>query len=381
MPESDTGTPGIQGGGAGRSKKATRSRRGTATAVVGPLLLVVGLGLGASAAAGATSSPGGPPGKAASAAADGQVEATTYYKFGSTIPDSACCQQRVSGPGRWLVEPSNVLLSIPTLLLGGFGLFRWKRTGMAFNFLFGILASYGVFSVLYHARMENGYYRMKDVSLSMLQSFIIIMLSHSLYLYRIAHRGVLTSRGYAIWASTITLVFTVYPAVVHVAGESTEKPSVAWKVFDLLWIVVAFQLILIWRRRHNWPNTEPNSRAFRLVWYAMATCAAAYGCWLLDRYICGTNVRWLATLYLHGVWHVLISLSFYFMISLARFFSAHEYGYEAVLEYFPARGPLRLPFIEWRPPLNAGTGASPAFRQPSTAPARVPSRPETVVSR
>ena len=35
---------------------------------------------------------------------------------------------------------------------------------MAFQFLFGLLAAYGLFAALYHATLMNGFYRMKDVA-------------------------------------------------------------------------------------------------------------------------------------------------------------------------------------------------------------------------
>jgi hypothetical protein len=47
-----------------------------------------------------------------------------------------------------------------------------------------------------------------------------------------------------------------------------------------------------------------------------------------------------------------MGLCFYWLISLARFLSAHEYGFEPVVEPITIVGPLRLPFVEWKSRAN-----------------------------
>jgi hypothetical protein len=220
---------------------------------------------------------------------------------------------------------------------------------MAFQFLYGLLASYGFFATLYHATLANGFYRMQDVAVSMVQSFVIILLVHALYLYRVKRHGRGGSDIYRIGAVLMTLIFTAYPAAVHVAGESSANPWVAWLVFDLLWIVVGLLLLLIWRRRATWPTASKDPRAFRLAAYAMVSALLAYGGWSLDKFSCSPIV---AVLCLHGWWDLFMGLCFYWLISLARFLSAHEYGFEPVVEPITIVGPLRLPFVEWKSRAN-----------------------------
>ena len=43
-----------------------------------------------------------------------------------------------------------------------------------------------------------------------------------------------------------------------------------------------------------------------------------------------------------------MGLCFYYLITLSRFLSAHEYGFEPVVERIAVAGPLRLPFVEWK---------------------------------
>lgn len=272
----------------------------------------------------------------------------TYYDFRSPLPPGGFCEQQVFGAGRVIAEPINAIFSLTTLLLGLLGLFRSKRTSMAFQFLFGLLVAYGLFAAVYHATLMNGFYRMKDVAISMVQSFIIIMLFHSLYLYRVKQQGRESGHGYRIVAVLMTLIFTAYPAAVHVAGESSPSPWVAWLVFDLLWILIAAQLILIWRRRFTWPRTPPDARVFRLVWYAIACTALAYAAWCADKFLCHADTPVLGYLALHGWWHLFMGLGFYYLITLCRYFSGHEYGFEPILERIPTRGPLRLSFVEWQ---------------------------------
>jgi hypothetical protein len=294
------------------------------------------------------------------AASGAEAQAATYYDFRSPNPQGGFCERQVFGSERSIAEPINMIFCVPTFLLGILGVVRSKRTSMAFQFLFGLLAAYGLFAALYHATLMNGLYRMKDVAISMLQSFVIIMLFHSLYLYRAKQRGRQSARGYKFFLSIMTVAFTAYPAAVHVAGESSANPWVAWLVFDLLWIVIATQLILIWRRRTSWPRTPPDARVFVLVWYAIGCAALAYAGWSADKFLCSAETPVLATLSLHGWWHFFMGLCFYYLISLSRFFSAHEYGFVPIVERIPIAGPLRLSFVEWQSRRPSGPGEADA---------------------
>ncbi len=298
--------------------------------------------------AGVVAGSGGGEAIAAGASAGESITPATamaYYDFHSANPEGGFCEQQTFGRGRMLAEPWNVAFSIPTLILGLVGLFRSKRSAMAFQFLYGLLASYGLFAVLYHASLMNGFYRMQDVVVSMVQSFVIILLVHALYLYRVKRHGRGGNQAYRVIAVLTTLIFTAYPAAVHVAGESSANPWVAWLVFDLLWILVGVLLLLIWRRRATWPTASKDPRAFRMVAYAMGSALLAYGGWSLDKFSCCPIV---AMLCLHGWWDLFMGLCFYYLISLARLLSAHEYGFEPVLESIPIAGPLRLSFVEWK---------------------------------
>jgi hypothetical protein len=94
----------------------------------------------------------------------------TYYEFRLPIPPGGYCEHQVFGTSGPIAEPINALFALTTLLLGLLGLFRAKRTSMAFQFLFGLLVAYGLFSAAYHVTLMNGLYRMKDVAISMVQS-------------------------------------------------------------------------------------------------------------------------------------------------------------------------------------------------------------------
>jgi hypothetical protein len=278
------------------------------------------------------------------------VAGLPYYQFFSQIPEEGFCEQQVFGAEAPMKEPLSFVFAISTVLLGLVGLFRPRRTTMAFQFLYGLLAAYGLFAMAYHATLSNGYYRMMDVAISMLQSFIIVMLFHSLYLYRLKTKGsAVRHRGFRQLTNVMTLGFTLYPAAVHVAGESSANPKVAWYVFDFLWILIFALLVLIWRRRDDWPKTAAESRVFRLVWRAIITCLVAYVCWALDKFACCAAAPFAAYVGLHGWWHFFIGLSFYYMITLNRFFSAHEYDYDPTLVHIPkAMGEYGLSFVEWQ---------------------------------
>ena len=343
--------------------------RGTLLAAGASLVLFVVGWSGASRAA--TTQPGAASGAAA------KEGPTTYYNFRGAEPACGLCEHKVFvGRRPMIAEPVNVLFSLTTVALGLLGVFRSKRTTTAFQFLYGLLAAYGLFSALYHAMVMNGLYRMMDVAISMVQSFVIVLLAHSLYLYRVKRQGREAGKGYRLLVSIMTLVFTAYPAAVHVAGESSPNPWVAWVVFDALWILIAAELILIWRRRLTWPKTPPNAGVFRLVWYGIGATALAYIGWAADQVLGRAQMPALGSLGGHAAWHLFMGLGFYYLITLSRFFSAHEFGFQPVVELIPARGLLHLPFVEWKSRRDLGDlewkpAAAPA---PTRIPAPRPKR-------
>ncbi|MBN2340945.1 MAG: ceramidase domain-containing protein [Deltaproteobacteria bacterium] len=273
----------------------------------------------------------------------------TYYDFHAPQPKGGYCEQQVFGAKNPIAEPVNFAFAITTFLLGLFAVLRSVRTTMAFQFLYAFLSAYGLFGAAYHVTVNNGFYRMMDVTGSFVQSFIVVMLAHSLYLYRMKVTDTEEKkRRYRYLTNLVTMVFTMYPAAVHVAGESSANPWVAWLVFDLLWIVIATMLILIWKRRKSWPGISQDARVFRLVWYAIVTCIIAYAGWCIDKFLCTCETPWLAYFQTHGIWHLFMGLCFYYMITLNRFFSAHEYNYTPVLRRFPQHSPIALPFVEWQ---------------------------------
>ena len=269
-----------------------------------------------------------------------------YYSFSVENPEGGFCEAQTFGKKTPLSEPWNLLFASSTFLLGVLGVFRSRRTTMAYQVLFGLVAAYGFSAALYHATLSNGWYRIMDVSLSIMQSFVIIMLFHALYLFHLKSKPSQERRAwFRHLLAGVTLVFTIYPGAVHVAGESSASPWVAWLVFDLLWGLIAVLLILIYLRRKVWPETPQNEMAFRLVWYSIGACILAYICWSIDKFACSPVAAYLL---LHGFWHFFMGLCFYSLINFSRYFSAYEYGFTPALARFPEKGPLYLPFVEWR---------------------------------
>ena len=276
-------------------------------------------------------------------APEGKAE-LAYYNFSVPLPDKGFCETQVFGRGSIVAEPWNMLSCIPVILLGIIGVVCSQRVAMSFRYLYGLLSAYGFSEAMYHVEFANGFYRIVDVTISFTQAFIIILLIHSLYLYRREIRGERKGTDpYAVLVHAMTFFFTIYPAAVHVAGESSASPWVAWLVFDLLWGLIAFLLIQIWRRRNSWPRTPPNQEVFRAAWSAIGFCVLAYAAWSIDQFVCSCQTPWPAYLGLHGWWHIFMGLSFYSMITLSCYFSAQEYNFKAVY--------LRLwrvlPFVDW----------------------------------
>jgi hypothetical protein len=271
--------------------------------------------------------------------------ALSYYDFSAPLPENGFCETQVFGPKKPVQEPWNMLTCIPVILLGAIGVVRSRRAAMSFRYLYGLLAAYGLAGAMYHTVLANGFYRIMDVTISLTQAFVIILLVHSLYLYRKESRGEREGIDpYSVLVDAVTFFFTLYPAVVHVAGESSASPWVAWLVFDLLWILIAFLLVQIWRRRDSWPRTAPNQKVFLLVWYALGFCALAYAAWCIDKFVCSCQTPWPAYLGLYGWWNIFMGLCFYSMITLSCYFSAQEYGFKPV--YMKLWGVL--PFVDWR---------------------------------
>lgn len=271
----------------------------------------------------------------------------SYYSFTIFNPEHGNCEAKYFGFKKPFAEPVNMVFALSMTFLGLLGLFRSKRTTMAFQFLYGLLASYGIFAALAHATMYNGFRRMLDVAGSFTQALIIAMLVHSLYLYRVKYSNKTRHGVFRFFTNVVTLVFVVYPAVVHVLGESSANPWITWLVFDLLWILIGALLFLIWQRRDSWPGASKGHPIFNLVWYAVISCILAYAAWCTDTWLCSNQTPVLAWMFLYGWWNLFMGLCFYFMITLNRFFSAHEYGYTPKLESFPANWRFGLPVVEW----------------------------------
>lgn len=286
----------------------------------------------------------------------------TYYAFTARNPPEGFCETKAFGGRGVVAEPINACFSMAATLLGALGLARSRRTTMAFQGLFALLAAYGICAALYHATLMNGFYRMKDVTLGFLQSFVAIMLIHTLCLYRARGNGSELSTASRFWMALSTLLFTLYPAAVHVAGESSADAWVAWVVFDGLWVVIVVPLCVIWACRRSWPQIRPNAEVFPFVWIAVGAVSIAYACWIVDKRVCGADTRLLAHLHPHALWHLFISVGFYFLIALCRYLTAHEYGYEPALKRVALGGPVNLPFVEWQAPSGRADVGDGRFR-------------------
>ena len=267
----------------------------------------------------------------------------TYYSFGDPNPIGGFCETQIIGPQLGVAEPWNAVFALTTVVIGVAAVYRSKRTTMAYQFMYGLLAAYGAAAVVYHLTLANGWYRIMDVEISFTQALILALLVQALY--QAHEKSPKESRTfYRILSATMTLLFTMYPAVVHVAGESTANPMVAWLVFDLLWVVVITFVVLIWRRRKSWPDTPYDPHAFRLVPYGLGACAIAYATWSIDKFACAP---WVAYAQLHGVWHLFIGLCFYYLITLCRYLAAQEYGYRPHLAGALGLPAWLLPFVKW----------------------------------
>lgn len=273
----------------------------------------------------------------------------SYYCFGAELPKGGFCESQVFGKGRLIAEPVNLIFSLFAAAIGVAAMFSARRTSVIFQVLYSLLIAWGVFAALYHLDLANGMYRMMDVAISFLQAFVAMMLIHSLAVYRAFKTPKNNGRGAYTLSSIFTIVFTLYPAAVHVAGESSADPWVAWLVFDLLWGVIIVLLALISRRRKTWPNTDAERGGFRLAWHAVGYCVAAYGAWSLDKFACSEKTPFLAYLGLHGWWHFFMALCFFSLIGLCRYLVAGEHGCLPVLKRFPKRLPWGIYLVNWEP--------------------------------
>ena len=277
-----------------------------------------------------------------------KAAAMPYYDFHSPNPKGGFCEQQTFGRGRLLAEPINVVFSIPTVILGLIGLFRSKRTAMAFQFLYGLLASYGG---VCRALSRDAAERLLPHAGRGGQHGAVVRdhpaRSRALPLSRQTARP-RQDHGYRIVAVLMTLVFTAYPADRSRGRRIQRRPlggvARVRSPVDPGWGAVAADLA----PPRDVAGGIEGARAFRLVVYAMASAFLAYVGWSLDRFCCRPIV---AMLCLHGWWDLCMGLCFYYLISLTRFLSAHEYGFEPVVERIA--GPLHLPFVEWKSRLRA----------------------------
>lgn len=248
-----------------------------------------------------------------------------YYSFETQSPESGFCEKQVFGTFGSIAEPVNVLFALSTLVLGLFGLFRSKSSSRFVQLLYALLVAYGLFAAAYHITLENGFYRMMDVVLGYLQSFIIVLLVSALGIARRPETS-LPGTPVGILQNITIVVFTLYGAVVHVAGESSPSPWVAWLSFDLLWLLIFGLLIAIWTQRKKWISLTADNPIFRLAWMAIGSCVLAYAAWSLDKFVCSCETPGLAYLSLHGIWHLFMGYCLFTMIQLGSYFIAARPG-------------------------------------------------------
>lgn len=284
---------------------------------------------------------------------DVEVSATplAYYSFGAPLPPEGFCETQVFGKRPLIIEPVNFFFSLFPVVIGLIGMLYARRSPVIFHVLYALLIAWGAFAALYHAGLSNGMYRIMDVAVSFLQAFVGWMLIRSLYVFylRTSASGTPSRTAYALYI-LFAVAFTSYPAVVHVAGESSANPWVAWLVFDLLWLVIAGLLIAIWMRRRAWPGVDADRRGFRLIWMSLVFCILAYGAWSVDKFVCSAKTPMLAYFSFHGWWHIFMALCFFSMIGLCQFLTAAESGCRPLLLRFPASGPLCVYVVTLKSP-------------------------------
>ena len=278
---------------------------------------------------------------------DGGGGPLSYYCFSTPLPASGFCETQVFGAGKFVAEPVNALFCLIAVALGISALLRPGRTSFLMQSLYSLLIGWGGFAALYHVGLTNGMYRMMDVAISFLQAYVLWMLICSVQICkRRAVSRTEAMRGPGRLSALFAVLFTLYPAVVHVAGESEANPWVAWLVFDLLWFAIIGVLIRLYMlRKVRSDLTDP--RGFRLVWTAVLYCALAYGAWSVDKFVCSAETPLLAYLLLHGWWHCFMAFSFLSLIGLVRYVTACAYGCTPRLTPLLGPVPTGVYFVDW----------------------------------
>ncbi len=271
----------------------------------------------------------------------------SYYCFGAKIPPKGFCESKVFGGNSFVAEPVNLAFSMFGVALGLFSMFLSRKTHAVFQITDSLLIGWGLFAAMYHFNLANGMYRMMDVAISFLQAFIVLLLIRSLCVRAMILKP---KSAHKIWivSAVSTCIFTLYPATVHVLGESSSDPWVAWLVFDLLWFVIVGLLIAVWILRNSWPTGISSGSGFRLLWHAIIYCILAYSAWAVDNFICTEATAYLGYLFLHGWWHFFMGLCFFSLISLCKFLLACEVDCIPIVKRFPQKGPFGMYFVNWK---------------------------------
>ena len=295
---------------------------------------------------------GGTLSACAGACPAGEGEASgplSYYCFGTPLPADGFCETQVFGVGKIIAEPINAIFSLIAVGLGITALLRPGRTSFLMQSLYSLLIGWGGFAALYHVGLTNGMYRMMDVTISFLQAYVLWMLIVSIQISKRRSASAEEAvRGPGRLSAVFAVIFTLYPAVVHVAGESAANPWVAWLVFDLLWFVIIGVLIRLFTLRKTRTDLT-DMRGYRLVWMSILYCALAYGTWSVDKFVCSGETPLLAYLLLHGWWHCFMALSFFSLIGLVRYVTACAYGCTPRLTPLLGSVPTGVYFVDWLP--------------------------------
>lgn len=266
----------------------------------------------------------------------------SFYDFTAIYPPDGFCEYQKLGPFNLFniitfKEFGNFAICLLSgIFLGILGIYKSGSNVSSFIlYLYGLIVGYGIMEGIYHATLWNGFGRIGETILKFQQSLIVVFLANT--------AGFSQFYGHHYIFITTVLIAGMYPMVTVVLSSAYRNAWIGWLTFDVLWFFILSICLEIWKNKESYKFAKID--AFLQMWYATGYVVIAYVLWCIDTFYC-TYV--FAHLYLHGIWHLLIALGYFYLTTLISCLTARLENFEPIITTYPSDKLPLIFFVEWK---------------------------------
>ena len=166
--------------------------------------------------------------------------------FFDQYPKSGNCEFKQFGEVLGIKELGNAIFCLLDVVLGLFGVITFRNINLLPEYMFGLVAGYGIANAVYSARLWYGCAKINSLIVNVQQTLLIYMLyQHALQLHCFSAKWKLFLK------IAINTTAGLYPFLAFIISLSFSSKWVDWLTFDLLWpLVIPPSFIIYCYRKH-----------------------------------------------------------------------------------------------------------------------------------